>query len=792
MNQFFSRLPLLTKLLIIALVPIAFIIILTIQVYREKSSNLTQIERYQERIEESFTITAAIDQLQQERRFSAEYAQINPNNLELLEQRRKTDSMLSVIDQFANRNFYRYRSYTFPEPIDSVRSQIDDGSYSTNHILDYYTGAAYRLNKLYSTPSMNNEFLSQLDFNLASPRILSNLITHLDILNARVYHLLYAQKYDEESIRALSSSYHIYQSFEREFLIKADSVTSDKYHVLTTHSAFKLTSAYLKKIFSSLSVDTSMTFRQWNNISTLALDELRALQSDLLHSAKTQIHQFYVREKSAKNQAVFLLVAVSLFILFLALYMVLLINRSLKQLQDAALKIADGDTEPGELPRSKDSIGSLAESIRRINEKNKTLALASQLIGDGNFDIPFSPRSPRDLLGNAIISMKQNLQQRTAELRKSREEFMQLADFMPQIVFISNKEGKVEYYNRKWYEYTSTTVKSGAESWIPYIHASDVSNVVSNWYAAIEKDDIFEMEYRIRGANDNYRWFLGRALPIRNNDGEILRWFGTATDIDDHKQQHVYLEEQVAQRTVELSRSNEDLQQFAHVASHDLKEPQRKIRLFGERIAFEFGHLLPEKGRIYLNKLRNSSERMTNMIDSVLNYSLVDSTEPSKERIDLNNVLADIENDLELMIIQKNVRITSAKLPVIYGIPTLIHQLFYNLINNSLKFSDDEKTSFIEISSEEFTYQGEKDWNELQQGQPYHHIILKDNGIGFKQDQAENMFKAFTRLISRDKYEGTGLGLALCRKIVVRHNGLIYATGEEGAGADFHVILPAD
>ena len=156
MNRFFSRLPLLTKLLIIALVPIAFILILTIQVYREKSSNLTQIERYLLRIEESFTITAAIDQLQQERRFSVEYAQTNPRHLELLEQRRKTDSMLLVIDRFANRNFYRYRSYTFPEPIDSVRYQIHEGKYSTNRILDYYRGAAYRLNKLYSTPSVSS------------------------------------------------------------------------------------------------------------------------------------------------------------------------------------------------------------------------------------------------------------------------------------------------------------------------------------------------------------------------------------------------------------------------------------------------------------------------------------------------------------------------------------------------------------------------------------------------------------------------------------------------------------
>jgi light-regulated signal transduction histidine kinase (bacteriophytochrome) len=251
------------------------------------------------------------------------------------------------------------------------------------------------------------------------------------------------------------------------------------------------------------------------------------------------------------------------------------------------------------------------------------------------------------------------------------------------------------------------------------------------------------------------------------------------------------LEELVTQRTFELNRSNEDLQQFAHVASHDLKEPLRKISTFSQRLGMEFGELIPEKGKTYIQKLQLSSVRMTKMIDSILNYSVVNATEQVDETVDLNMVLDGITNDLELVIVQKEANILYSKLPLLRGASTLLYQLFYNLINNALKFSKADVSPVISIYANKVSSSELTGVASVKKASFFYHIKIEDNGIGFNQDYADRMFNVFTRLNSKDKYEGTGLGLALCRKIVHRHQGAIYATGKEGVGSTFHIILPA-
>jgi light-regulated signal transduction histidine kinase (bacteriophytochrome) len=243
------------------------------------------------------------------------------------------------------------------------------------------------------------------------------------------------------------------------------------------------------------------------------------------------------------------------------------------------------------------------------------------------------------------------------------------------------------------------------------------------------------------------------------------------------------------QRTEELIRSNEDLQQFAHVASHDLKEPLRKIRTFSSRLISEQQNI-SEKAKLYLDKIQNSSERMSNLLEGILNYSIVNGYNQPFEIIDLNQIIDGIKSDLEVPIIQSNAVIRHNDLPLIRGIGVLIHQLFYNLINNSLKFSTENVDPVIVITSKK------PDPGDLQKmpnhdpSAEYVTIEVADNGIGFTQERVKDIFNVFTRLNPRDKYEGTGLGLALCKKIVERHSGFIFAKGQEGQGAVFNVILP--
>jgi signal transduction histidine kinase len=240
------------------------------------------------------------------------------------------------------------------------------------------------------------------------------------------------------------------------------------------------------------------------------------------------------------------------------------------------------------------------------------------------------------------------------------------------------------------------------------------------------------------------------------------------------------LEQRVDERTKELQRSNDDLQQFAHVASHDLREPVRKIRTYGLRLKDELTSEASENARLYTQKILESAGRMATMIEGVLSYSSMNAVEQKIETLDLNAIIQDIANDLEVLIHQKHAVIRFESLPTIEGIHVLIYQLFYNLINNSLKFSKQETQPVITISSELISGRDSV----------YARVMVIDNGIGFDSEHNTKIFDTFTRLHSKSKYDGTGLGLSLVKKIVERHHGTIEANGRRNEGAVFTIMLP--
>lgn len=240
------------------------------------------------------------------------------------------------------------------------------------------------------------------------------------------------------------------------------------------------------------------------------------------------------------------------------------------------------------------------------------------------------------------------------------------------------------------------------------------------------------------------------------------------------------LEDEVAIRTSQLTQSNEDLQQFAHVASHDLKEPVRKIKTFVGRLEQEAGSKLDERCLSYVIKIQQSTDRMIAMIDGVLAYSSFSSEAIQTERVDLNDIVLNIRNDLDLLIQEKQIEINFRKLPVIEGARVLLYQLFYNIITNSIKFARQDQKSRVTVECNDIVFNGGKGIQ----------IQIRDNGIGFDPKYSKSIFETFTRLNPKDKFEGTGLGLALCKKIVERHNGTIEAHGERNVGAMFTINLP--
>lgn len=237
----------------------------------------------------------------------------------------------------------------------------------------------------------------------------------------------------------------------------------------------------------------------------------------------------------------------------------------------------------------------------------------------------------------------------------------------------------------------------------------------------------------------------------------------------------------------ELELSNHDLQQFASVASHDLQEPLRKIMIFSN-LMNEKRDELSNQAKRHLDKILTSSARMKALIIDILNYSKLSSNEFAIEDADLNEVIKELLEDFELIIEEKGVTINNNGLPCIHANKGQIRQVFQNIISNALKFSIPGKAPVITISSKTINEKS-FDAKESADGE-YCLISIKDNGIGFDEKYVETIFALFQRLNSKDKYEGTGIGLAIAKKIIDKHNGMITAHSREGEGAEFLIVLP--
>tara|TARA_R110000744_G_scaffold1965_5_gene7663 strand:- start:6754 stop:8235 length:1482 start_codon:yes stop_codon:yes gene_type:complete len=255
------------------------------------------------------------------------------------------------------------------------------------------------------------------------------------------------------------------------------------------------------------------------------------------------------------------------------------------------------------------------------------------------------------------------------------------------------------------------------------------------------------------------------------------------------EQQNDELAEKVALRTKELtlysdelSRSNRELEDFAFVASHDLQEPLRKIRAFGDRIQSQYAQLLDEKGADYINRMKNAAERMSNLINDLLEFSRISTRGKPFTNVPLQQLIESTLDDLEISIEESDAKILLRDLPTINADPSQMHHLFINLISNAIKFRQVDIKPIIKINY----------YQEQTALEQWHIITVADNGIGFDQEFADKIFVPFQRLHARTEYKGTGIGLAICRRIVERHGGKISATSKLGEGTQFRIEIPVE
>ena len=320
---------------------------------------------------------------------------------------------------------------------------------------------------------------------------------------------------------------------------------------------------------------------------------------------------------------------------------------------------------------------------------------------------------------------------------------------------------------------------------------------------------LYEVEYRIKRANDNIiRWMKSFGQYYYNEAGLAITLTGISIDITDQKSFTEELEKKVSERTEELEirtkqleeinktldfnnitleNVNTELKSFTYIASHDLQEPLRNIKFFSQRIVEV--EKFSDKTQQYFNFITTSSERMQNLIISLIDFSRIDRAELKFVPCDLNIIVEESKNDLQLRIAEKQAIIECESLPTINGIYIQLNQLFTNLITNALKYCKPEVIPHIKITLERINGI-EIDQPLLNKELEYYAIKIADNGIGFEKEHATKIFEAFKRLHGRNEYSGTGIGLSIVKKIVTNHNGFIVADGKPDIGSIFTIYFP--
>jgi PAS domain S-box-containing protein len=506
---------------------------------------------------------------------------------------------------------------------------------------------------------------------------------------------------------------------------------------------------------------------------------------------------------------------------------------------------------------------------------------------------------PHEQEANKTTEMKRAAQ----ALQESEARFRILADSMPQLVWTALPDGTVDYYNLRYKEYSGIAPQGDRDwVWAPVLHDDDVDATVNAWQNAVATEGIYQIEHRAKMADGSFRWHLSRGVPVHDSRGRLVRYFGTATDIHEHRlamnalaeseerfrslvnsmddivftldrQQRftglfggsikrlniswkamigkrisdminddsglihedaarqalngenilyewstdfpsgrvhfqvrmsplrdregrvtgvvgvgrdvteiISAEVALAEYASRLEHSNQELENFAYMASHDLQEPLRKIAAFGKALKESAAGKLNDDEHGYLERMEAATERMQGMISDLLALSRITTETRLFTKVNLADIAREAVSDLETVIENTGGRVIIEDLPVVEADPIQMHSLLLNLIGNGLKYHRPDLRPVV-------TVRGESIWQEASRRRLIA-IRVADNGIGFDEANLERIFRPFVRLHGRSRYEGSGMGLAICSKIVERHGGSITARSCPESGSVFTVILP--
>jgi PAS domain S-box-containing protein len=306
-----------------------------------------------------------------------------------------------------------------------------------------------------------------------------------------------------------------------------------------------------------------------------------------------------------------------------------------------------------------------------------------------------------------------------------------------------------------------------------------------DWEKILEEADTYLREMEITTKDGFRRRLETFGKVFRDETGKAYKVIGTTRDVTKLKE----YEQELEVKLYELNRSNKDLEEFAYIASHDLHEPLRKLSTFGQRLSASAYDELSATNKDYLERMLRATENMRNLIDNLLEFSRVTRGAATFVKTDLNQLLSEVLNEQELRIEETDAEVKVDKMPELEVVPSQMKQLFNNLLNNALKFIRPEVKPQIAFRCVPLSPE-ERSRYKLKQNREYFRVSVEDNGIGFDKIYAERIFQIFQRLHGKSEYTGSGIGLAICRKIADNHKGLIFAESEPGKGSLFTIILP--
>ncbi|HVW97721.1 MAG TPA: ATP-binding protein [Mucilaginibacter sp.] len=774
--ELFRKLSLQTKLVLIGLVPTMFFLYVSLQYFHAEKQKLSLLHNNIRLINRADAVNKLIEQLGVERRFGYEFALKKDELSDFKEQFKNTDSAIENLEK-TDPELKDLRTYTMLDGLERTRQAVQKKAMPPDGVMGYYTTTMFRISYLDATPELLLDNSGEVNQQINGLKTLSEMNIYLGIINANIYNVLYAnRKYAVGTLYGLVGLYQVYNTFEREFMLKASPGAKRSLKYINEKTALKPVITYLDTAFKRMNIDSTYNDVQWWKLSGSANDQLKSLQARLSARVSNTLISLEASENN-KVQILLILLVVSLFLIAVVLSLTIRdIRIKLTGLRIAAEKIAVGETGLKLGDYTDDVIGKLAASVAKIDENNKTLAVAATAIGGGNFDIRIKPRGNTDLLGNALLQMKDELQHFTTQkleyaaelerlltvIRESETHFRKIADKIPLMIWQTDDQANAIYVNRKWLDYTGFSFEqSMGLKWLDAMHPDDRGSRA--FPEAFAQRVSYRSRARFRNTEGEYRWMDIQGNPIFGN--QVFEGFiGSLTDIT-HQME-------AEQAMMDLMYKKDE---FLSIASHELRTPLTSIKAYTQLLEKTANR--EDKSYQFVGKMLNHVSRLERLINDLLDVSRINSG-----RIDYNpesfqfaellknsvEAFSDITGSHEVVV--ENVADVTLKAD-----RSRIEQVFNNLLSNAAKYSPD----------------ADKIWVDSRIEADFLVVSVKDVGVGIPKKDQRQLFERFYRSEKTShRFQGLGLGLFISAEIIRRHGGDIWVQSNPDGGSVFYFKLP--